>query len=155
MNYAVLLASGRGLRLKSNTIKPLLMLQGKPLFLYALDTFINNKHIDHIVLVVLPSCIKQFQAYLNSPKYKNVYLVHGDEQYRHQSLINAMSFLKTKFKMKPKDVIVSHDIARINVSTSIIDDNIRVAYNVGYASTVLPIHDSLCEISKTTKYISR
>jgi 2-C-methyl-D-erythritol 4-phosphate cytidylyltransferase len=41
------------------------------------------------------------------------------------------------------------------VSASIIDDNIRVASDTGYASTVLPIHDSLCEINKTTKYITR
>jgi 2-C-methyl-D-erythritol 4-phosphate cytidylyltransferase len=155
MNYAILLAAGHGLRLKSKTIKPLLMIDKNPLFLYSLNTFINNKQINQIVLVIPQTHIQQFSKYMTNPIYKRVRLVVGHDKYRHLSLVNAMTFLKSTFNMKPSDVIITHDIARLCVTSHIISNNIAVATRTGYASTVLPLHDSLCEITNTSKYISR
>ena len=49
-NSAIVLAGGRGRRMKSDVAKQYLMLGGKPVLWYALDTF-EKSFVDEIVLV--------------------------------------------------------------------------------------------------------
>jgi 2-C-methyl-D-erythritol 4-phosphate cytidylyltransferase len=66
-----------------------------------------------------------------------------------------MAFLNANYSILPTDIIITHDAARINVNSRIINDNICVAKKHGYASTVLPLADSLCQLNKTISYVSR
>jgi 2-C-methyl-D-erythritol 4-phosphate cytidylyltransferase len=66
-----------------------------------------------------------------------------------------VSYLNQQFKLKPTDIIITHDAARINVTEKIIDDNIMITKQYGYASTVLPLHDSIMELKKEMHYLER
>jgi 2-C-methyl-D-erythritol 4-phosphate cytidylyltransferase len=66
-----------------------------------------------------------------------------------------MKFLKEHYSLSVRDIIITHDCARINITSDIINRNIAVAKKYGLASTVLPISDSLCEITNTSRYIAR
>jgi 2-C-methyl-D-erythritol 4-phosphate cytidylyltransferase len=98
-----------------------------------------------------------------NPKYKNELkkwnpkdvLICDVGKERQDSLVNGVNFLKTNFKLSPSDIIITHDCARINIKNNIINSNINTTKKYGYASTVLPITDSLCEVTNVSKYINR
>jgi 2-C-methyl-D-erythritol 4-phosphate cytidylyltransferase len=157
MNYGIILAAGNGTRLEiKNPIKPLVLIKSKPLFYHSLSTFLNNKQINEIVLVVNQKYHNAYLQYINQHKFKKpVYVIDGSNQARHLSLLIAMNFLKDKKQLNINDIIVTHDAARINVSNELINSSIAIAKKYGYSSTVLPLYDSLCEITNKSKYIER
>ncbi|MDR0675222.1 MAG: 2-C-methyl-D-erythritol 4-phosphate cytidylyltransferase [Mycoplasmataceae bacterium] len=155
MTYGIILAAGIGERFKKTPIKPLFLIKGKPLFLYTVDTFLDSQRIDKILLVINQKFKKQFQGYLASPKYRSILICDGDQRARWKSLIKAMDYLSSHCVLKPNDIIVSHDAARINLTTKIINDNILVTNKYGYASTVLPLHDSIMEFKDQALYLER
>jgi 2-C-methyl-D-erythritol 4-phosphate cytidylyltransferase len=69
--------------------------------------------------------------------------------------VKGMQYLQNHFHLKPNDIIVTHDAARINVSNKIIFDNITTASKQGYASTVLALHDSIIKLDKQASYLER
>jgi 2-C-methyl-D-erythritol 4-phosphate cytidylyltransferase len=155
MVYAIILAAGSGERFNKSPIKPLFLIKHKPLFLHSLDTFLSSNKIDQILLVINKKHQSSFSKYLKALKYKKVLICYGDSSARYKSLINAMKYLKQVQPLSNRDIILTHDAARINVTTDIINMNISVAQKTGCASTVLPLHDSIGEIKNTMKYLDR
>ena len=49
---AIILAGGKGKRMKANISKQFIMLKNKPILYYTLDRFIKNPNVDNIVLVL-------------------------------------------------------------------------------------------------------
>jgi 2-C-methyl-D-erythritol 4-phosphate cytidylyltransferase len=155
MTYAIILAAGLGHRFKETPIKPLFPIKGKPLFLHSLNVFLSCKNIETIILVINKEHRVSYLKYIDKLKSKNCYLTFGDPKQRYKSLMNAMMYVQKNFSLQPNDIILTHDAARINVTPKIIKQSILVAQKYGYASTVLPIHDSIGEIIKTVKYLDR
>jgi 2-C-methyl-D-erythritol 4-phosphate cytidylyltransferase len=155
MVYGIILAAGIGERFKKTPIKPLFCIKNKPMFLYALDTFLKTKKIDKILLVINDQYKQQFQKYLTGSKYKNLLICNGCQGARWKSLINGVNYLASNFKINPTDIIITHDAARINVTPAIITNNILVASQCGYASTVLALHDSIMEFNSQAVYLER
>jgi 2-C-methyl-D-erythritol 4-phosphate cytidylyltransferase len=151
MTYAIILAAGFGSRFVKQPIKPLFVINKKPIFLHSVLTFLKNKNIDKILLVVNKDYENLYKKYLS----KNILTCHGDKSFRYQSLINGVSFLEKKYSLNKNDIIITHDAARINVDNEIINQNITISKKYGYATTILPINDSICEINKISKYIDR
>ena len=54
MIYAIVMAGGRGTRLKVNVEKPLFKLHGKPLIKYVLDNISSSKLVEDVVIAVSP-----------------------------------------------------------------------------------------------------
>jgi 2-C-methyl-D-erythritol 4-phosphate cytidylyltransferase len=82
MVYAIILAAGIGARFKKTPIKPLYVINKKPLFLHSVDTFLACKKIDKILLVINDKYKKRFQKYLSIPKYKNILICNGNQSAR-------------------------------------------------------------------------
>jgi 2-C-methyl-D-erythritol 4-phosphate cytidylyltransferase len=82
MVCGIILAAGVGQRFKKTPIKPLYIINKKPLFLHSLDTFLATKKIHKILLVINDQYLKDFKKYLSLPKYKNVLICNGDQQAR-------------------------------------------------------------------------
>ncbi|GHU32689.1 hypothetical protein FACS1894166_06530 [Bacilli bacterium] len=152
MTYAILLASGLGQRFKKTPTKALYLVNGKPLFMYSTNTFLKIKSISKIVLVVPPNLVDHFQKYVHSSK---VLVCLGNTENRYLSLKNGMDFLNKRVKLQENDIILTHDVARPNITADIIKQNIKTCTKFNLASTLLPLADSLCEINPTSKYIDR
>ena len=60
-NTAVVLAAGRGSRMKTGTPKQYLEIAGKPLYKYCLETFEKSALITDIVLVVPEEDVARFR----------------------------------------------------------------------------------------------
>ncbi len=146
MVYASLLAGGKGLRMESSIPKQYLILNDKPVFIYTLECFLNNKNIDKILLV----CEKSYMDYVSSEIIKyfgsfcNVSIVEGGTT-RIDSLINSINYIVSHFTVHDDDILLTHDVVRPFVSDEIIDNNIEQAKEYGAVTTVVPAIDTICQ----------
>lgn len=125
MNIGLILASGYGKRIKSiDKPKQFFEINKKPIIIYTIEKFINNKNIDLIVV----TCQKEWQEYLSKSinKYFNtdkIYIIEGSTS-RNKSILNGINFLDTSFNLEDNDIIITHDGVRPFINDDIINKNI-------------------------------
>ncbi|MEG1820634.1 MAG: IspD/TarI family cytidylyltransferase [Malacoplasma sp.] len=156
MNISILLAAGHGLRMNNETPKQFLKIKGKEIFKYSLETFLNNKNIDLIILCVDENHMKWWEPFLNEYNSKKIVICNGGEN-RLDSFLLSMKFLEN-LDLKMETKIITHDIARPFVSSILIDEHINLLDKHSIVNTILPIADSIVyldENKKIEKYISR
>lgn len=142
MYTAILLAAGKGLRLKNATLpKQYLMINRKPLYRYSLDTFIAHKLINQIILVVEEAYVAKVESDLRPlQKKKPIHVVVGGPT-RQASSFEALKFVQKK--LPETAFVLIHDVARPLISSDLIDQLIE-AVKKHYAVTLgLPIHSSV------------
>lgn len=143
MNYAIILAGGVGQRMRSSGLpKQFLEVFQKPIIIYTLERFDNNKMIDGIVV----SCNGQWIDYLNNLlkkwQIKKVIAVVSGGKTRQDSVKNGLSALEGN-NVKNDDIIIVHDGVRPLIEINVIDENISVAKRYGSAMTVSPVIESV------------
>lgn len=155
MNIAILLAAGKGERLHANVEKPLVELEGKPLFSYCLDTFEKHPLIDYIVLVINEELEDVYRSYINDKQYSKVLAIISGGKTRHQSSKHAISFLKDF--ANDNDLIIIHDADRILLHIDDLTRTILEAEKTGAASLCKKVTSSYATIKNDCidKYIDR
>ncbi len=96
MIYAIVMAGGRGTRLKVDVEKPLFKLHGKPLIKYVLDNIYSSKLVEDVVIAVSPHTQETIK-YLKS--------LNGNFQILNTSgidYLNDLSYILTLFESKSK-----------------------------------------------------
>lgn len=96
MIYAIVMAGGRGTRLKVNVEKPLFKLHGKHLIKYVLDNISSSKLVEDVVIAVSPHTQETIK-YLKS--------LNGNFQILNTSgidYLNDLSYILTLFESKSK-----------------------------------------------------
>jgi 2-C-methyl-D-erythritol 4-phosphate cytidylyltransferase len=119
MITAILLSAGEGLRLQGAvTPKQFLTIQGKKLYQYSLDTFVNHKKIDEIILVVNEKSLAIVQDEVKPwAKKKIIHVVVGGKT-RQESSYQGLFY--ANLHSKPDHVLI-HDVARPLISNLLID----------------------------------
>lgn len=159
MIYGLILAAGLGTRMGLNRPKALIKIDRHEIFTNSSCAFVRNKQIDKLYIACHPGYIKEYQRVVNefkqwSWKGRNVELILGDLKGRQESLKKSIEYIKKNNKLKPNDIIVTHDCARINLTDKILNDSIAVAKKHGYATAAIELKDSIYSL-KENKYISR
>lgn len=96
MIYAIVMAGGRGTRLKVDVEKPLFKLHDKPLIKYVLDNISSSKLVEDVVIAVSPHT-QETTKYLKS--------LNGNFQILNTSgidYLNDLSYILTLFESKSK-----------------------------------------------------
>ena len=96
MIYAIVMAGGRGTRLKVDVEKTLFKLHGKPLIKYVLDNISSSKLVEDVVIAVSPHT-QETTKYLKS--------LNGNFQILNTSgidYLNDLSYILTLFESKSK-----------------------------------------------------
>ena len=96
MIYAIVMAGGRGTRLKVDVENPLFKLHGKPLIKYVLDNISSSKLVEDVVIAVSPHT-QETTKYLKS--------LNGNFQILNTSgidYLNDLSYILTLFESKSK-----------------------------------------------------
>ena len=96
MIYAIVMAGGRGTRLKVDVEIPLFKLHGKPLIKYVLDNISSSKLVEDVVIAVSPHT-QETTKYLKS--------LNGNFQILNTSgidYLNDLSYILTLFESKSK-----------------------------------------------------
>ncbi len=117
---AIVLAAGKGSRMKAGINKQFLEIDQKPILYYSLDVFERNSNIDFIVVVCSPEekeIIKN--CIIDKYGFKKVKeLVTGGKE-RKDSVFNGLNV------MQDVDVVLIHDGARPFINNRIIDEGIK------------------------------
>ena len=159
MIIGVILAAGSGTRLGLNTPKSLIKINNKEIITYPLNTFLKSNIFNKIYIACHPRHIYEYKKIVNKFKNKNsininIELVAGSLKGRQESLKKIVNSIKKNDSIKPNDLIVTHDGARINITKQTILDNINLAKKYGYSSTVIKANDSIFSLD-ANKYIPR
>ena len=114
MIYAILMAGGKGTRLKVPEEKPLFRLRDKPLINFVLENLKASKLIDEIVIAVSPNTVETTE-YLNSVNGDYTILDTSGEDY-----LTDLSYILEYFEKKSKDDIllfINADLPFISTKT--------------------------------------
>lgn len=130
MISAIILAGGKGKRMRSAISKQFIDIKGKPIIYYTLKKFGENKKIDNIIVVLPEDEVKYFKENILK-KYElriNKIVIGGKE--RQDSVYNALKSLKNS----STDIVLIHDGARPFISERIINEGIKFAEIYGAAA---------------------
>ncbi|MBO7413868.1 MAG: 2-C-methyl-D-erythritol 4-phosphate cytidylyltransferase [Fibrobacter sp.] len=131
---AVLPAGGLGKRMGGNIPKQLMVLGGKPVYRYSLETFLEMDEIAEVVMAVPADWKDHFEKEFSHPKLKIV--VGGAE--RWQSVENGVNALTTD-----AEYVLVHDVARPFVSKDIIRDVCKTLVEKGSCLVAKPAVDTI------------
>ncbi len=119
--YALIVAGGKGTRIKSHTPKQFLELNGKPILLHTLEAFYRYSEKINIILVLPEDDFKTWTSICEKYQFKkNIILQKGGES-RFQSVKNGLS------KIEGDGLVAIHDGVRPLVSEDIIGASFRLA----------------------------
>lgn len=150
MNYAIILAAGVGQRMRNGGLpKQFLKLMGKPIIIYTLEKFEQCEDIDQVVIVCHGGYIDYMQKLISLYQLQKVKKIIVGGSDRQSSLQHGLDEVET-LGGKDEDIVVIHDGVRPLVSTTTIQENIRVAGQYGCAITVRPVTESVV-ITKSEK----
>ena len=131
---AVLPAGGLGKRMGGNIPKQLMLLGGKPVYRYSLETFLEMEEIAEVVMAVPADWKDHFEKEFSHPKLKIV--VGGAE--RWQSVENGVNALTSS-----AEFALVHDVARPFVSKEIIRDVCETLVTKGSCLVAKPAVDTI------------
>ena len=148
MNYGIILASGKGKRIKDNIDIPkqYRKINNIPVIIYTITKFLNVKSFDYILIAVSDDYTnyvkKLIEYYFEEEDIKKIIILKGGKE-RIDSIVNSVNKIKEINKITENDIIVIHDAVRPFVSEKILVDSIIVAKEYGAVVTSVPVADTL------------
>ena len=139
---AVLPAGGLGKRMGGNIPKQLMVLGGKPVYRYSLETFLSMDEIAEVVMAVPADWKDHFEKEIFSDnasdeiRAKMKIVVGGAE--RWQSVENGVNALTSK-----AEFVLVHDVARPFISKEIIRDVCKTLVTKGSCLVAKPAVDTI------------
>src|SRR5712692_7482074 len=136
---AVILAAGQGTRMDSPVNKIFLPIRGKPVILYAFETFEQCPSVDEILLVAAPGEEEQFAKLAHHAQCQKVCQVIRGGAVRHASEQCALELLRPRILSGEVELILIHDGARPFISLEKVEQVIRRAQEIGGAILAAPL----------------
>ncbi len=142
MNWAVIVAAGKGVRMGMDRPKQFLSMGRRPIVFHTLRAFSNSASIDEIVLVVPDTefdyCRRQVIAPLGARP--PIRLVAGGPR-RQDSVYNGLAAIAGE--AAPDDLVAIHDGVRPFVDSALIDRCLNVAAAHGACVAAVPVADTI------------
>lgn len=135
---AIIPAAGLGSRMNLAKPKPLIVLNGKPLFLYALERIAACDIIDSMIVVVSRENIQEFETLIarhQCPKVKAV--VQGGKE-RADSVYQGL-----KATDSDTEIVLVHDGARPLVSRELVEESVRICYKEKAVIAAVPVKPTI------------
>ena len=134
----ILAAGGQGTRLKAEVPKPLVKLDKKPLFIYALEVFEKCRLIESVIVVCPRKNQKQFIKAIGSFGLKKVVKVIPGGKQRRDSVNEGLQVLD-----KDTHYVLIHDAVRPFVDERMIKEVLEGAEEAGAATTAIQSSDTV------------
>src|SRR3989338_5327756 len=106
MNYAIIVAGGKGKRMRTRISKLFLLLSKEPIILHTLNKFQNCKSINNIILVINPDDRAKFQSIIKSNNLKKVTKIVDGGIERQDSVYNGIKAIKNAAN---DDIVLVHN----------------------------------------------
>lgn len=119
--YALIVAGGKGTRMKSNLAKQFLELNGKPILLHTIEAFYRYSENIKIVLVLPEDDFPAWEAIVSKFHFNKPVILQKGGDTRFQSVKNGLD------KMEGPGLVAIHDGVRPLISEDIIGASFRLA----------------------------
>jgi 2-C-methyl-D-erythritol 4-phosphate cytidylyltransferase len=130
---AIILAAGSGSRFGEK--KQFKELNGKPIWFYSLNTFIQSESVDELILVIPNDSLETL-------KQSQVFTSLGGES-RKDSVFNGLKVVK-----KAIDIVCIHDAARPFIKASYIKHSVEACSEFDGAIIAIPSVDTVKKVDK-------
>lgn len=139
MDYVIIVAGGKGMRMGAEIPKQFLPLNGKPVLMHTLERFYRY-NADLNLIVVLPAAQQSYWQELCAAHHFGIAhrVVDGGETRFHSSL-NGLAAIDDN----ETGIVAIHDGVRPLVSTAVIERCFAAARTFGSAIPVMPVVDTL------------
>jgi len=146
--YAVIVAGGSGKRMGNITPKQFLLLKGKAVLWYTLDTFMRAYNDMHVILVLPDQHIQKGKAIAASfAEHDRIEIVNGGDTRFH----SVQCGLK---KVQQDSVVFVHDAVRCLVSVPLVQRCYKQALEKGSAIPAVAATDSIRMLNDTHHYVA-
>ncbi len=135
--YALIVAGGKGTRIKSNLPKQFIELNGKPVLLYTLEAFYNYSDEISVVLVLPEEDFKIWGVICKKFNFTKPVILQKGGETRFQSVKNGLD------KIEGDGLVAIHDGVRPLVSADLIGASFRLAAVQGSAIASVRLKESI------------
>ena len=140
--YAVIFpAAGKSSRFRDKEKKPFVHLDGRAVWLRAVEQFINRPEVAQCIIVVSPDDQETFRRRFGANlTFMNIQIANGGAE-RFESVANALSLVKPEV-----DFIAVHDAVRPCLTETQITEVFNQAEKTGAAMLAVPVSDTLKQV---------
>src|SRR5215472_17130269 len=138
---AVILGAGQGVRMGYQVNKVFLPINGKPMIMYAVETFERCQAIDEILLVVAAAEEERMMKLARHAQCTKVCRVIRGGQTRHESEQCALEVLRPHIDAGEVEIVLIHDGARPFVSVEKVEQLIVKARESDGAILAIPLQE--------------
>jgi len=135
--YALIVAGGKGTRIKSNLPKQFLELKGKPVLFHTLEAFYRYSEKIKIILVLPKDDFETWYGICETHNFKKSVILQEGGQTRFQSVKNGLN------KIDGDGLVAIHDGVRPLVSEKIIQTSFELAAKSQSAIAAVPLKESI------------
>ncbi|OGX27251.1 MAG: 2-C-methyl-D-erythritol 4-phosphate cytidylyltransferase [Omnitrophica WOR_2 bacterium RIFCSPHIGHO2_01_FULL_48_9] len=121
--------------------KPLILVNGKPLFVYTLEALHASSLIDSIILAVQETYLKEFAEIVRQYKLQKVSRIIPGGETRADSVFRGLQLLDSHTKF-----VLIHDGVRPLVSTELIDQAIKLVKQHPAVITAVPVKPTIKKV---------
>ena len=140
MNYAIIVAGGKGKRMRKRINKLFLLLNKEPIIWHTLNTFQNCKSINKIILVARPEDKNKFKAIIKKNEFNKIIKIVDGGIERQDSVYNG---IKAVDKASNDDIILIHNAVNPFIDEATINNCINAAKKYGAAAVGFPAKDTI------------
>jgi len=146
MNYAIVLAGGKGSRMGTEGVpKQFMSLYGKPIIIYTLENLFKIDNIDKTIVVCHNDYLTFLEDLLVEYKLKDKVDITCGGATRLDSTLNGILYIKETYGINDDDIFLAHDSVRPFTSQRIIEENIKYAKINKAATTVFDLSETIVE----------
>ena len=143
--YAIIVAGGKGTRMKSHTPKQFLELDGLPVLMHTINAFFRYSESIKVILVLPVDDLTTWESLCNTYHYhKEITLAIGGDT-RFQSVKNGLEKIEGD-----KGLVAIHDGVRPLVSQDIVGASFRLAAVHGSAVAAVRLKESIRKTDQDT-----
>ena len=148
--YALIVAGGKGTRIKSDVPKQFLNLNSKPVLLHTLEAFYRYSEKIKVILVLPKDDFETWNSICEKYQFKKPVTLQEGGETRFQSVKKGLT------KIEGKGLVAIHDGVRPLVSTTIIGASYQLAATKQSAIAAVRLKESIREMNQdSTKAVDR
>lgn len=135
--YALIVAGGKGTRIKSDVSKQFIELNGKPIILHTIEAFLKYSSDLSIILVLPKEDFKTWEVICEKFNFNKPIILQRGGETRFQSVKNGLD------KIHGEGLVAIHDGVRPLVSADLIGASFRLAAVHGSAVAAVRLKESI------------
>jgi len=134
---ALIVAGGKGERMKADLPKQFLLLNGTPILMHTLKKF---SHFEEIILVLPHSQFEYWQELCNNYNFRQQHILVSGGITRFHSVKNGLD------RIADNTIVAIHDGVRPLISTSLINDLVAETKSGHAVIPIVPVRDSIRKV---------